>query len=130
MEVNGKVLEYKTYKFNPLHFFATSKILSVALPPYKQLRGYLIPTKLFKEIGGYNTNLSFYEDFDLQCRLALKAKFAYTKDTGEAYRLGTGGLSSQSVENAQKTIETIRKKYYKKLSPFQKLIYNHYLRKK
>ena len=130
VDVKGKTLEYKTYKVNPLRFFAISKVLSIALPPYKQLRGYLIPTNIFREIGGYNTNLSLYEDFDLQCRLALKTKFVYTKSTGEAYRLGTGGLSSQSVENAQKAIEKVRKKYYKELNLFEKVIYNYYLRKK
>lgn len=128
---SGKELDHQTYKNNPLRgTLAIAKILSIALPPYQQLRGYMIPTALFREIGGYNTSLSLYEDFDLQCRLGLNAKFVYTKSIGEAYRLGTGGLSSQSIENAKKAICQIQKKYYSKLNPIQKKAYLLYKRRK
>ena len=131
MDTNGTIKPYKKYLKNPLRYFAISKILSVSLPPYQQLRGYMIPTRIFREIGGYNTKLSFYEDFDLQCRLALHTKkFEYTQNTGEAYRLGTNGLSSQSTIDAARTIENIRQKYIPKLSLTQKIMYHIYMRKK
>ena len=131
MDIKGNILPYNIYKINPLrHRIAISKILSIALPPYKQLRGYMIPSSIFKKIGGYNTQLSYYEDFDLQCRLGLEAKFVYTKKIGEAYRQGTGGLSSQNIEDVNITINDIRKKYINKLNFIQKIAFNYYMRKK
>jgi hypothetical protein len=90
----------------------------------------MIPSTVFKKVGGYNTKLSYYEDFDLQCRLGLEARFVYTKDVGEAYRLNTGGLSAQSIENANKAIEEIRQKYLHKLNRIQRIAFNKYMRKK
>lgn len=131
IDTENTIQSYKKFTKNPLQNFAISKILSISLPPYKQLRGYMIPSCIFKKIGGYNTELSFYEDFDLQCRLALCArKFVYTQKIGEAYRLGTNGLSSQNVTDAAKTIEIIKQKYIPNLNPIQKLMYKIYVRKK
>ena len=131
MEKTGEVIPYRTYFLNPLRGpFAICKILSIHLPPYKQLRGYMIPVSLFKKINGYNTKLQSYEDFDLQCRLALNAKIAYTRETGEAYRLNTGGLSAKNEKEAQNIIKSVRAKYYRHLNPFQRIVFNFYLRRK
>lgn len=131
MNLDGTVQPYRTFKINPLRRpFAISKILSTSLPPHKQLRGYMIPASIFRKIDGYNVKLTYYEDFDLQCRLGFNAKFVYTKSIGEAYRLGTGGLSAQNIENANQAIETIKKKYIHKLTTIQKIAYYIYSRKK
>ena len=131
IKTTGEKIASQLYTKNPLRGpFAICKILSVILPPYQQLRGYMIPATLFHKINGYNTSLSYYEDFDLQCRLGLSAKFVYTKDIGEAYRLGTGGLSAQNEEDANKAIRSIQKKYYSELNALQKMIYLSYKRKK
>ena len=130
IDVRGNILPYQTYKDNPYEsMLAISKILSINQPPYRQLRSLMIPAAFFRKIGGYNTKLSYYEDFDLQCRLGLKLKFVYTKDLGEAYRLGTNGLSKRSVEDANKAIKSIQKKYIRKLNLIQKIAFNIYSRR-
>lgn len=130
MNVKGVVQPYKTFHTNPLRLFRISKILSANLPLHKQLRGYMIPSSIFKGLKGYNTGLSFFEDFDLQCRLGLIAKFVYTKETGEAYRMGTGGLSVQDIEKATKTLKTIQDKYTCQLNPIQKIMFKYYLNRR
>jgi len=124
MEKDGKILPYTTFRFNPYRFFAICRILSVCLPPYKQLRGYLIPKALFDKIGGYDTSLNYYEDFDFQCRLCLNAKIKYTGSIGEAYRLNTGGLSDREIKDANKAIKNIQSRHYKNLNALQKIVFS------
>lgn len=125
MNTNGEILPYKKLTTNPYNsYFAISKILSITLPPYKQLRAYMIPRKLFDRIGGYDKNLPIYEDFDLQSRFAIYGKILYTGEIGEAYRLNTGGLSKPNCEyDYAKIIYTIRRKYIPHISLLQKIAY-------
>ncbi len=128
MDVRGVILPYKRFSRNPLFGpLAICKIMSVNLPPQKQLRGYMIPSGLFDKIGGYNTKMNYYEDFDLQCRLALNAKFVYTRSLGEAYRLNTGGLSNRTIKDADDKIKEIRNKYISSLNIIQRIILLLYL---
>lgn len=121
---DGNLLPYKPVTKN---VFASKRaivdIVLITKPAHQQLRGYVIPRQLFLEVGGYDTSLNIYEDFDLQCRLALNASFAYTKEIGEGYRCGTGGLSTDKHHKGQSNIENIQKKYYKQLSFFNKIYY-------
>lgn len=125
MSTNGDILECPIYSDNPFKNFAASKILSIDLPSFKQMRGYMIPAVVFHNLGGYSNSLNMYEDFDLQCKLAIigKCRFLYTGEIGEAYRLNTGGLSSKNIDNVPKILGNIQKKYFSKLSFIQKCYY-------
>ena len=103
--------------------YAIVDLLLITRKNHEQLRGYVISKNLFNEINGYDTSLNIYEDLDLQSRLALKARFVYTYDIGEGYRRNTGGLSFVKQQQATTTIKAIRKKYFKKLSLWGKIVY-------
>ena len=130
LNLNGEPLEYTRFEKNPYNScLAISKILSICMPPNKQLRGYMIPKQLFLELKGYDTKLTHYEDFDLQCRLVLNGKLKYTGKIGEGYRIGTGGLSSK-LSNATEVIAKIQNKYYLELNMLQKIKYKFEMKKK
>lgn len=50
-------------------------------------RDYCMNKKIFENAGRYNTNMNFYEDFDLLIRLSLLAEFYCTFKSGTSYRL-------------------------------------------
>lgn len=126
MDVDGNILPYTQYQKNPYDsYFAISKILSLSIPQGQQLRGYMIPKKLFNLVNGYSFPYNLFEDFDFQCRLCLNAKFVYTGEIGEAYRIGTGGLSVATSDKYDKTIKMIRDTYYPKMSLLQKISYSY-----
>ena len=102
---------------------AICKILSVSLPTEKQLRGYLMTRRLFDEVGGYDEYSNYLEDFDFQCRLALKGSFKYTGSFGECYRRVPDGLSKNKTKDFWKIVKTIQNKYYPLLSETQKKLY-------
>ena len=129
----GQQISTPVVKENPYSSkYAVVDFMLITKKAEEQLRGYIISKQLFNEVGGYNISLNLYEDLDLQCRLALKAKFAYTGSIGEGYRTNTGGLSCTDYEKHQIALKNIRRKYYKKLSFGGKIYYfckKNYLKK-
>lgn len=61
-------------------------------------RDYCMPKELYLRIGGYDTNMSLYEDWDLNLRLLSVSEFKFSGVYGTAYRLNTDGLSSENAE--------------------------------
>ncbi len=113
MDIDGTISNPPLLKQNP---YPTEKyygdILAATRPAYEQLRGYLVPRALFLQIGGYDESLSLYEDYDLQTRLLLqgKAKLVFSGVIGEAYRRGTGGLSSSAADRLAFAFSYVQKK--------------------
>lgn len=57
-------------------------------------RDMLMSRQVFINSGGYNSNLSLYEDWDLKLRLAKSHHYYYSGVDGVKYRQNCGGLSS------------------------------------
>lgn len=124
MDVNGKIKRYKKYIKNPYETkYAICKILSMSQPSYKMLRGYMVSKRLFNKVGGYCFPYNMYEDFDYQCRLCINGRIVYTGEVGEAYRIGTNGLSARNLKMANKSIDIIQSTYFNRLDITQKIIY-------
>ncbi len=57
-------------------------------------RDFCYPKECYEACGGYDFDLSLYEDWDLNLRLLAMCDFKFSGGYGTAYRLNTGGLSS------------------------------------
>ena len=55
---------------------------------------YIVNKKYYLAVGGYNTQIPLYEDWDLSIKLASKYEFYFTGEVGTAYRMHSEGLSS------------------------------------
>lgn len=81
-------------------------------------RDMCMPKQAILDVGGYNEEESYYEDYDLVLRLAEKYNFYYTGEDGTAYRLMTSGLASTQRKNDAmqfRVPQRIRLRYIKKL---------------
>ena len=63
-------------------------------------------------VGGFDPNLSMYEDWDLKIRLADKYEFFYTGISGVAYRRKGSGLS---YATKQETIDSMKEVFGKNI---------------
>lgn len=59
-------------------------------------RDFLMSKSLYFEVGGFDTSIPLYEDWDLKLRLAKIAHFHYSNDRGIGYRQHLNGLSTTS----------------------------------
>lgn len=64
-------------------------VRSCAIP-----RDFIFSKELYYEVGGYDSHIPIYEDWDLKLRLSKKAQYYYTGIEGIGYRLHGKGLSS------------------------------------
>jgi glycosyltransferase involved in cell wall biosynthesis len=56
-------------------------------------RDYLVERRVLEAVGGYNPDLTIYEDWDLKIRLADKCDWYCSGEIGTAYRQNPAGLS-------------------------------------
>jgi hypothetical protein len=71
------------------------------------MRDYCVRTDYLREVGGYNEERSFFEDFELILKLSRNAVFYCTKDFGTGYRVSENGLSNRPYIEQIKTINEI-----------------------
>lgn len=62
-------------------------------------RDFIVKKDILLDVGLYNTNLSYYEDYDLLLRLLIQCPIYYTGEYGTAYRVVTDGLSHKAKVN-------------------------------
>lgn len=73
-------------------------------------RDFLFTKKQYLEVGGFDTKIPIYEDWDLKIRLADKFKFYYSEIDGIGYRRHGRGLSSAEHAKHIKWLQYIYKK--------------------
>lgn len=66
----------------------------------KVFRDYCIKTEILRELGGYNTSRSLFEDFELTLKVTKKCFAFYTGEYGTAYRDSINGLSKVKQKTA------------------------------
>lgn len=74
-------------------------------------RDFLLSAELARSVGGFDTNLPIYEDWDYKLRLAQRAVFRYTNSAGIGYRRHGSGLSAAAAPLHQKCQSIIRRKH-------------------
>jgi len=74
-------------------------------------RDFLLSAKLARSVGGFDTDLPIYEDWDYKLRLAQKATWRYTHATGIGYRRHGSGLSAAPPPLHQRCQTVIRQKH-------------------
>ena len=60
-------------------------------------RDFVFAKSLYLSVGGYDTSLSIYEDWDLKIRLARSCRYIYSGIHGVVYRRHGNGLSNSPV---------------------------------
>lgn len=84
-------------------------------------RDYILKKDQFLEAGQYEEGCSFYEDFDLLLRLAMRYPFICTNELGTAYRQVPNGLSKKTKADHENAKRRIREKYLNKFGVFQQI---------
>lgn len=107
---------YKSYNGNIL-FYLLSGMYFRCTP-----RDYIMKKEIYFEMGGYDFDMSLYEDLDLLLSIASKYEFYSTDRIGTAYRqLGTG-LSSVPYNIHQQVLQQLYLKYDKELPFFRRFL--------
>lgn len=75
-------------------------------------RDFIMKKDIYFEVGGFDTDISIFEDWDLKIRLASKCDFYYSKVDGTAYRRHGAGLSSVPVAEHMKWIQKVFEKNF------------------
>jgi glycosyltransferase involved in cell wall biosynthesis len=75
------------------------------------IRDYILERRKFFEIGGYQQNLSLFEDYDFLIRLCENSCFVHSGCIGTAYRQISGGLSDKKKEHLLQTKKDICSQY-------------------
>jgi glycosyltransferase involved in cell wall biosynthesis len=73
-------------------------------------RDFILLRSAYFEVGGYDTSLPIYEDWDLKIRIASKYRFFYTGINGIVYVRHGQGLSNASLDYHIKIVNRIFKK--------------------
>lgn len=73
-------------------------------------RDFVIKKEAYFQVGGYDTHIPIYEDWDLKIRAASKYEFYYTGINGTAYRRHGTGLSASPIPEHIHWLEFIFKK--------------------
>lgn len=60
-------------------------------------RDFVFSKSLYNAVGGYDTSLAIYEDWDLKIRMANRCRFIYSGVHGVVYRRHGKGLSNSPV---------------------------------
>ncbi len=81
--------------------------LVTAITLGKIMRDYCVKTELLREVGGYNTERHFFEDYEVVLKLARKTPFYSTGCTGTAYRDSVQGLSKKPYSEQLGAIDEI-----------------------
>jgi len=76
-------------------------------------RDFIMKKEIYFEVGGFDTDIPIYEDWDLKIRLASKCHFYFSKVIGTAYRRHGHGLSSAPVSER---IEWMKRVFNKNLT--------------
>ncbi len=74
-------------------------------------RDFLVSSQLARSVGGFDTNLPIYEDWDYKLRLSQKATFRFTRHVGIGYRRHGSGLSAASAPLHRECQARIRTKH-------------------
>ena len=72
-------------------------------------RDYIVSRKIFMEVGGYNSNLRIYEDWDLKIKLSKLCDWRFSGVIGTAYRNNPKGLSRSPKKEHILTMRSIFK---------------------
>jgi len=83
-------------------------------------RDFLFSRDAYDLIGGYDTKIGIYEDYDLDIRLAKHLDFYYTAKPGVAYRQTSSGLSKSKKDTHLKWLLYIVKKNNKLIDDAKK----------
>lgn len=75
------------------------------------IRDYIVDREKFYRTGGYQKDLSLFEDYDLLIRLCDKSLFVHSGGIGTAYRQLSGGLSDKKKEQLIQTKREICNQY-------------------
>jgi len=75
-------------------------------------RDFIMTKEQYNLVGGFDTEIPIYEDWDLKIRLSKNNAFYYSKIDGIAYRRHGEGLSSANPEKHMKWLKAIYKKNY------------------
>ncbi len=76
-------------------------------------RDFVMKREVYFEVGGFDTDIPIYEDWDLKIRLANRCDFYFSKVNGTAYRRHGRGLSSAP---ASEHIEWMQRIFNKNLA--------------
>ncbi len=99
------------YSFKDQKGFNGGNILETVFMRTKMVpRDYLFTKEQYQKIGGYDSNLPIYEDFDLNMRFAAAYEFYATSCVGTAYRDTGAGLSNAKKKMHNKWIFYVFKK--------------------
>lgn len=74
-------------------------------------RDYLVSREDYLAVGGFDTSLRIYEDWDLKIRLSRKCTWHYSHTVGTAYRSNPRGLSRAVLSEHVSTMRNIFSKY-------------------
>lgn len=104
--------------------FGKKKVLSSEVKPIKEgnilsdilsrecmiPRDFLMKRECYFEVGGYNTSINLYEDWDLKIRLAAKFEYYFSNTIGVGYRRHGKGLSAVAYPNHAIALKNILNK--------------------
>lgn len=86
-------------------------------------RDYLVSRKNFIDVGGYNSNLRIYEDWDLKIKLSKRCVWLFSGLTGTAYRNNPRGLSRSPKSEHISTMRSIFKENLNQKNTFINALY-------
>lgn len=93
----------------------------------KHPRNEIVDKEAFIKAGGFDTTMSFWEDDDLFIRILFEREIYFTGKMGTAYRWKTTGLSHQTILKSENVIKELQKKYYKRFSLRERVLYHLYI---
>ena len=88
-------------------------------------RDFIYTKSLYVSVGGYDTSLPIYEDWDLKIRLARSCKFVYSGIHGVVYRRHGNGLSNSPVALHIEMLQKIFSKNINLLNGDDQIIAEH-----
>lgn len=84
------------------------KVKLLALRPGTNPRDFLMPKKLYEQVGGFRRKFVLYGDVDFKIRLAaLPVKWVWSRCVGAAFRQTGSGLSSAPVKEHAKSLRLL-----------------------
>lgn len=111
---DGEKYTFPRFKNSEQHTGNVYEKLLMDIHSGKVIRDYCIKTQILREIGGYNTERSLFEDYELMLKIAKRCYVLFTGEYGTAYRDSLGGLSKVKFDLAVKTKNEVAMEQIKK----------------
>ncbi len=107
VHAGGAVMEARDFSaFVALPWVYKVKLL--ALRPGTNPRDFLMPKKIYEQVGGFRSKFALYGDVDFKIRLAaLPVKWVWSGCVGAAFRQTGSGLSSAPVKEHAKALRLL-----------------------